>query len=468
MADAILSEYELFIKSKGSIDVPSGFDCNDFGSRLFDFQQAIVKWALKRGRAAIFADTGLGKTGMQVTWAQKVHAHTDGDVLIAAPLCVAQQTVEEALKFGIIINYCRDQDQVKPGITITNYEMLDHFDLDSFVGVVLDESSILKSHTSKTREAIVSAFKNTPYKLSCTATPSPNDYIELGNQSQFLGVMNQQEMLATFFTHDGGDTSKWRLKGHGKVKFWEWMATWSLCVRSPADLGFDGSRYDLPPLNMIEHVVSGGDLLEGQLFAVTAQSLSERRQAKRSSMDDRVDLAASIANSTTDPVIVWCHMNEESERLAKAIPDAVEVTGSMTVEQKTKNIMAFTHGNARVLVSKASICGFGMNWQHCNNMIFAGMDDSFEKYYQAVRRCYRFGQKKLVNVHIITAETEGAVKANIERKQSQANEMSEQMVGYMRQITQRQIVGASSNTDIYMPKMPMTIPSWIIKNIGRN
>lgn len=459
-----LTEYEQFIKGKQAADVPTGFDCDVPVGPLFDFQAACVKWALKRGRSALFADTGLGKTAMQTAWAHAVAAHTGGNIIIAAPLCVAQQTVEEAAKFGITVKYCRAQDQVEPGITITNYEMLEHFDLGSFVGVVLDESSILKGQTSKTRAYIVDAFRSMPYKLSCTATPSPNDYIELGNQAQFLGVMSAQEMLATFFTHDGGDTSKWRLKGHGKTRFWEWMATWAICIRNPSDLGFDGSRYELPPLNMIEHTVSGGELLEGQLFAVTAQSLTERRQAKKSSMDDRLELAASIANATDQPVIVWCHMNEESERLTKLIPGAVEVTGAMTIDQKTKNVMAFTHSEARVLVSKSSICGFGMNWQHCNNMIFAGMDDSFEKYYQAVRRCHRFGQKRRVNVHIITAETEGAVKANIERKQSQANEMAGEMVAHMRGITRRQIEGARSNTENYAPTLPMMIPAWLTTN----
>jgi superfamily II DNA or RNA helicase len=467
MSSVSLPEYERFIKSKLSADIPTGFDADVPVGPLFDFQAACVKWALKRGRAALFLDTGLGKTACQVTWAQMVSDHTGGNVIIAAPLCVAQQTVEEAAKFGIVVKYCRSDEEVEPGITITNYEMLEHFDLESFAGVVLDESSILKSHTSKTREYIATAFKQTPYKLSCTATPSPNDYIELGNQADFLGVMSAQEMLATFFTHDGGDTSKWRLKGHGKVRFWEWMASWAICIRNPADLGFDGSRYELPPMHLVEHVVSGGELMEGQLFALTAQSLTERREAKRNSMADRIALAARIATEADGPVIVWCHMNEESERLAKAIPGAVEVTGSMTIDQKTKNVMAFTHGEARVLVSKASICGFGMNWQHCKTMIFAGMDDSFEKYYQAVRRCYRFGQKSSVTVHIITAETEGAVKANIERKQAQANLMAGQMVAHMRAVTRSQIIGAKSNTESYNPTVPMIIPAWIIANIEK-
>lgn len=458
-------EYLEFIRSKQLSVVPSGFDCNDIGDHLFDFQKAAVKWALKRGRAALFEDTGLGKTVQQVTWAQKVHEHADGNVLIVAPLCVAQQTVQEAAKFGISINYVRDQDQVKDGISITNYEMLEKFDLDSFMGVVLDESSILKSHTSKTRDAIIEGFKHTPYKLSCTATPSPNDFIELGNQSQFLGVMNQQEMLATFFTHDGGDTSKWRLKGHGKTKFWEWMATWALCIRNPADLGFDGDKYNLPQLNIHEHIVDGGELAEGQLFHAVAQTLSERREAKRNSMGQRVELAASIANATDDPCIVWCHLNDESSALAKAISGAVEVTGSMKPEEKEKAIMSFTNGESRVIVTKPSIAGFGLNWQHCRNMVFAGMDDSFESYYQAVRRCYRFGQQKEVNVHIITAETEGAVKANIERKQQQSNEMAEQMVGHMKEVTKRQIFGAKSNTETYYADVPMVVPNWIKDNV---
>lgn len=456
-----MEEYERFIKSKLAADIPSGFDCDVPIGPMFDFQAACVKWALKRGRAALFLDTGLGKTLCQATWAKKVVEHTGGNVIIAAPLCVAQQTVEESAKFGITVRYCRSDEEVQEGITITNYEMLQHFDLDAFAGVVLDESSILKNHTSKMRAEITASFRNTPYKLSCTATPSPNDYIELGNQAEFLGVMNAQEMLATFFTHDGGDTSKWRLKGHGKTRFWEWMSSWAICIRNPSDLGFDGSAYVLPPLNVVEHVVECDQLTEGQLFAVVAQSLTERREAKRVSMGKRIELAAQLANQASGPVIMWTHLNDESTSLSSAVPDAVEVTGSMSIDQKTKNIMSFTKGEKRGIVSKASICGAGMNWQHCNTVIFAGMNDSFEDYYQAVRRCWRFGQKSPVTVHIITADTEGAVKANIERKQRQSNEMADQMVSHMRMITKKQIEGARSNTETYNPQVPMIIPDWI-------
>lgn len=459
--------YEEFIASKGFADVPTGFDCDIPVGPLFDFQAACVKWALKRGRAALFEDTGLGKTIQEATWAQKVCDHTGGNVIIAAPLCVAQQTVEEAAKFGITIKYCRDQSEVEPGITIMNYEMIEHFSPEYFIGVALDESGIIKSQNGKMRKFITDAFRLTPYKLSCTATPSPNDWMELGTQAEFLGVMTSVEMLSTFFTHDGGDTGKWRLKGHGKVKFWEWMATWAICIRSPADLGFDGSRYVLPPLELVEHVVESGELLEGYLFPVVAQSLTERRQAKKASIDVRLELAARLASEHQGPVIVWCHLNEESDRLAKMIDGAVEVTGSMSIEEKTRNIMAFTHGEKRVLVSKPSICGAGMNWQFCNVQIFAGMNDSYEQFYQAVRRCYRFGQKNTVTAHIITADTEGAVKANIARKQAQSDTMAVEMVAYMRDLTQKQIHGATSGTEAYRPAIPLAIPSWVVQNVER-
>lgn len=456
--------YQDFIQTKRAVCIPTGFDCADLGARLFDFQQAVDRWALKRGRAAIFGDTGVGKTPMQAVWAQKVHAHTGDNVLIAAPLCVAQQTVEEAAKFGVPIRYCRSQDEVQEGITITNYEMLPHFNPNLFVGVALDESSILKSVDGRTRMWITDAFRSTPYKLSCTATPSPNDFMELGNQAEFLGVMSRAEMLATFFTHDGGDTSQWRLKGHARERFWEWMATWCVCFRSPADLGFDGSRYVLPALNLHDHVVPG-EVTPGYLMTVEAKTLSERRKAKRSSLADRVKLAADLANSHQDPCIVWCHLNDESAALAKAINGAVEVTGSMNPDEKERRILSFTRGETRAIVTKPSIAGFGMNWQHCNQMIFAGMDDSFESYYQAVRRCYRFGQEREVNVHIITAETEGAVMENIRRKQAQHDEMAEQMIRHMREFTRREIVGATSNQETYNATMPTTIPAWIIDNV---
>ena len=437
-----MSDYASFIKNKALAQIATGFAPQKLGSHLFDFQAAIVDWACKRGRAAIFADTGLGKTAMQAEWARQVAAHTGGRVLILAPLCVAQQTVEEEAKFGTSIKYCRKESQASGEIIITNYEMVDHFDVADYAGVVLDESSILKSHDSKTRARIISMFDKTPYRLSCTATPSPNDHMELGNQAEFLGVMTAVEMLAMFFVHDGGDTANWRLKGHGKARFWEWMSTWAVCVRNPADLGFDGSRYILPGLQMHEHVIDVHEALPGQLFAGIAQTLTERRDAKRQSLMDRVNIAAELVNSHKRPAIVWCHLNDESKALTAAIPDAVEVTGSMTADEKEAAIMAFTHGEKRVIVSKPSICGFGMNWQHCSDMVFAGLDDSFASFYQAVRRCSRLGPKDVVNVHLVSSSAEGAVKANLQRKQDQAIDMAESMVAHMRELTKQTIKGA--------------------------
>lgn len=441
--------YETFIERKALEHVSAGFEPQALPSHLFDFQAAIVAWACKRGRAAIFADTGLGKTAMQTAWAMQVAMHTGGRVLILAPLCVAQQTVEESARWGIPIEYARHGDKTDAQIVITNYEMIENFDVSEFAGVVLDESSILKAHTSKTRERLISMFQQTPYRLSCTATPSPNDHMELGNQAEFLGVMTAVEMLAMYFVHDGGDTSQWRLKGHGKSRFWEWMATWSICIRNPADLGFDGSRYILPGLQMHEHTIDVDAPLEGQLFSGIASTLTERRKAKRDSMSERVALTAELVNSHSRPAIVWCHLNAESEALAKAIPDAIEVTGSMTPDEKEAAIMAFTHGKVRVMVTKGSIAGFGMNWQHCADMVFAGMDDSFETFYQCIRRCHRFGQQSIVNVHLVFSAAEGAVKANVERKQQQANDMAESMVAHMRELTTKTIQGVTMEKSEY-------------------
>ena len=309
--------------------------------------------------------------------------------------------------------------------------------------------SILKSHDSKTRVKIIEMFSAVPYRLTCTATPSPNDYMELGNQAEFLGVMNSVEMLAMYFTHDGGDTAKWRLKGHGKRRFWEWLSTWAVCIKNPSDIGFNGAAYVLPELSIIEHVIQMDKPLDGQLFAGVAQTLSERREAKRSSLSERVELAAKLANDIKGPCIVWCHLNDESKALASAINGAVEVTGSMSADEKESAIMDFTHGIKRVIVTKPSIAGFGMNWQHCADEIFAGMDDSFESFYQAVRRCYRFGQKKPVNVHIISASTEGAVKANIERKSQQAEDMAASMMQHMAEFTRAKIKGAIMEKSSY-------------------
>lgn len=446
-----MSDYQEFIKSKSIKPVLAGFDIDEseLNPNLKPFQRAIVKWGLKRGRAAFFEDTGLGKTLQQLSWAHEVHKHTGGDVIIFAPLCVAKQTIREGEKFGIVgINYCRDQSEVKPGLNITNYEMMDKFDLSLFAGVVLDESSIIKNRDGKTRKAIIEGCKQVPYRLSCTATPSPNDFMELGNQVEFLGVMTMTEMLAMYFINDAGDTGTWILKGHGKAKFWEWMATWAVCIRSPADIGFDGAEYILPELNVQGHVVESATTFG--LFADVAQGLMERNQARRDSIDDRVAKCAELVNSSPDQWVVWCHLNTEAELLVKSIPDAVDVSGSDSMEHKEKSIEGFIDGSIRVLVSKPKILGAGMNFQHCHNTAFVGLSDSWEQYYQAIRRFYRFGQTKIVNVHVISAESEGAVVENIRRKELQNNEMGMNMVNHMATAMKQEIFGQMEEKSEYV------------------
>lgn len=464
--------YQDFLKTKQKTIINSGFeiDENDIHKKLFPFQNAIVKWAIAKGRAAVFADTGLGKTIIQCEWARQIFLEKGCNILIIAPLAVAHQTVREAKKLlGVEIKYCREQSQVSDyfGITITNYEMLDKFDIDQFDGIVLDESSILKSKTGKYRTQLIERCRNVPYKLSCTATPSPNDFTELGNQSDFLGIMNQSEMLAMFFTLDstptktGQGTSTWRLKGHGKKRFYEWLAIWACVIRKPSDLGFDDEDYNLPGLNIIDHVVESP--VKFGLFATQAMTLSERRMAKRETMELRCQMAADLVNESNEMWIVWCHLNDEQALLNKMINRdlCVSVQGSDKDENKEDRMIGFSDGKYKVLISKPSIAGFGMNFQLAHNMVFVGMDDSFEKFYQAVRREYRFGQKHIVNAHIITAESEGAVKANIQRKQNQHNELSESMIGHMKKIMQENILGTVQKTDGYNPNEVMELPKFI-------
>lgn len=443
--------YRDFIASKFQSIPACGFPVSALPESLFDFQRAIVAWAVGRGKAAIFADTGLGKTAMQIAWADQVCRHTGGQVLILAPLCVAQQTVREASRMGVDgVRYVRTKAlTIGTRIVVTNYEMMGHLDGIDWAGIILDESSILKSFTGKIRNDLIQTFSHTPYRLSCTATPSPNDYMELGSQSEFIGAMSRVEMLAQFFTHDGGDTSKWRLKGHGKTRFWEWLASWAVYIRSPSDIGFDGSRYILPPLRMHQLTVGSSFIPEGELFTVVAQTLSDRRAAKRSSLDDRVKKTADIVNGNLDYWIVWCHLNDESEALVRAIPDSIEVTGSLPQEEKESRILAFARGETRVIVSKPSIMGWGLNLQHCSKMCFVGMDDSYESYYQAIRRCYRFGQTKPVDVYFVVSEGEGAIQKNLERKSCQAKEMGDAMANHMRDFSIRNVMGLARDSDSY-------------------
>lgn len=442
-------DYDDFVAKKRRSEVATGHQPGDLNEHLFDFQHAIVSWAVRRGRAAIFADTGLGKTLMQLSWADEIANHTGGKVLILAPLAVSEQTIEQGQTFGIdVYRVPHGGTPTGPGIWITNYERMDTIDFESLSGVVLDESSILKSHDGKTRTALIESCQGVPYRLSCTATPSPNDFVELGNQCEFLGVMTRTEMLATYFVNDTGDTGTWRLKGWGASKFWEWMGSWAVVLRNPSDLGFDGSKYILPAPQYHEHVVE--TQVFGDLFAKPALTMTERRKAQRDSIEARCKALADVVNAdNSEPWLIWCHLNDEAELLKSLIPGSVNVQGSDKPENKSAAMLDFSHGNLRVLISKPSICGFGMNWQHAARMAFVGLNDSFEQFYQAVRRCYRFGQTRNVQVHIFTAENEGQILANIKRKEIQHHEMSANMIEHMRDIMNKELAGQQNIVDEY-------------------
>lgn len=458
--------YEDFLAGKQHIPPSCGFEVDKpaMNIHMFEWQKDITRWALRKGRAALFEECGNGKTIQQLEFADQVAKREGMPVLIVAPLTVGAQTLREAQKFGYSAAICRTQDDVTPGINITNYEMLQHFDGRSFAGVVLDESSILKNYTGKMRNQIIEMFKDTPYRLSCTATPSPNDYMELGNQVEFLGIMSRTEMLATYFIHDGSDTGKWRLKGHAEDRFWEWVSTWAVVLTCPGDLGYPNDGYILPSLNMTEHIVEVKSDGEYSLFGCEiAKTLTERRDARRASLRERCEQAAEIiAQNPDDQWVCWCDLNAESELLAEFIPNSEEVRGSDKPDAKEDALMRFANGALRVLITKPSIAGFGMNWQQCHNMIFVGLSDSYEQMYQAIRRCYRFGQKRPVNVHIVTSAAEGAVKANVERKEQQAAEMKRNMVQYTKEILRKDIRGQERIVIPYEPQIAMIVPDWVI------
>lgn len=455
-------DYEQFLKNKEIKTVSAGVevDRSELHEILFDFQKDITKWALKRGKAAVFAGTGLGKTLMQLEWARQVHLHTGHNVLILAPLAVASQTAREGKKIDVTVHHVRQDSDVQSGINIANYEMLHKLNLDKFGAVVLDESSILKSFTGKVRNSIIDGFKHFEYKLACTATPAPNDHMELGNHAEFLNIMSRTEMLAMFFVHDGGETQKWRLKGHAESKFWEWVASWGVLVTKPSDLGYDDGDFDLPELHMNE-VVLEAEPDEGHLVPVQAETLTERRQARRESLEDRCREAAEMVNNTDESFLVWCDLNDESKRLKELIPDAVEVKGSDKPEHKEKAMLDFADGKIRVLVTKPQIAGMGMNWQHCRNMAFVGLSDSFEQVFQAIRRCWRFGQEREVNVHIVISEKEGAVLSNIQRKEKDFNTMIDGMVQFTKKITAENVTSAHQEKTAHFGVKTMKLPSFL-------
>lgn len=626
--------YAQFLERKRMVDPATGMDAvPELPSFMFDHQRAIASWALRRGRAAIFAGTGLGKTAMELVWGNAVADHTDKPVLVFAPLAVSQQHIREAGKFGLPARIVRDQSEVRAGVNVTNYQKIEHFDLSAMGGVVLDESSILKSTDGKYRTRLIEQCAEVPFRLAATATPAPNDFMELGNHAEFLGVMSYTDMLATFFTHDGGDTQKWRLKGHAENEFWKWMASWAVMIRKPSDLGFANDGYDLPPLRQQQHLVAADyapSLDTGLLFPMEARTMQERLSARRDTVDERVQLAyrlvigsfcdklatchgnqntpnadaqsthptplkesgesskeeaprktpstcesterststngAALQSSSkrltggaasamqptpntenrqrqahgcelqssaeqgcyeqstvlnqsntkrcspgkvedapsaglsrsefstlttamnlarsggsfaapvtlalaisrmtqigsVEPWCIWCNLNSEQDALARAFgPLAFSVSGAMPDEEKERAIHAWLDGERPVMIGKPSMMGFGMNFQHCRNTIFVGLNDSFEQVFQAVRRFWRFGQTKPVNVHFIAAETEGAVVANLRRKEADADRMAAAMVMHMADLSRAEITGTVRVVPDYNPQLPMQLPSFV-------
>lgn len=447
--------YQEFLNNKKFVLESSGFDIEkeELNPKLFDYEKDIVRWALAKGRAAIFADCGLGKTAMQLEWANQVSKRTGGKVLILAPLAVAPQTSKEGEKFGIKAVVCESQDDCKE-ISITNYEKLDRFVAKEFTGIVLGESSILKSFTGKVRTQIIDTFNKVPYKLACTATPSPNDYMELGNHSEFLGVMTRAEMLSMFFVHDGGETSKWRLKGHAESVFWQWMASWAVFIGNPRDLGYEKNGFDLPELNVNQIIVDGDEPITDAL------TLTQRRQARKDSLNLRCEKAKELVNESDEQWLVWCDLNDESALLHSLIDESVEVKGSDKPEYKKESMLRFSEGNIKVLVTKPKIAGFGMNWQNCHNMIFVGLSDSYEAYYQAVRRCWRFGQGKPVNVYVIISAKEGCVKDNIAQKQAKDEVMKTKMIELTKEITKKELRRTCRISTPYDAEKEMVLPKW--------
>lgn len=424
-----MNDYETFLSGKASIVESCGFEPSDVNEMLYPFQADIVRWACRKGKACVFADCGMGKTAMQLEWAHQVSEFTNGGmVLVVAPLAVSAQTVREGRKFGIEVNQCRDSSEMVSGINITNYEKLHKFDGGAVDGVVLDESSILKSYSGKVRNQIIDMFKAVPFKLACTATPAPNDYMELGNHAEFVSAMSRTEMLATFFTHDGGNTSKWRLKGHAVDRFWDWVSQWAVTVTSPSDLGYDAGCFDLPELEINTIVVeSDSPVDDTRLFAVEAVTLSDQQRARRTTIELKGDRIAQRVNSDDSQWLIWCDLNAESEYLANSIPDAWEVRGSDSDEYREKAMLGFADGSVRVLVTKPSIAGFGMNWQNCNHMAFCGLSHSYEQFYQAVRRCWRYGQTLPVEVDVVVSDQETAIVSNVISKRDASDEMQTQM-----------------------------------------
>jgi len=459
-------EYKEFIESKEFKIVNKSIEIerDDLNSNLFEYQKDLTYLALKKGKFALFAMTGTGKTAMQGEWAYQVNIFTNEPVIIFAPLSVARQTIQEIKDIlGYEVNLCESQDDVKNGINISNYEKLHLFDLSVFAGVALDESSILKSFTGKVRNQIVEGFNRTPYKLACSATPAPNDFVELGNHVEFLNVCRSPEMLSMFFINDVTGEGKWRLKKHAENRYWEWVAKWAVVFTKPSDIGYsedEDKKYSLPNKFTHEHIVKS-KATDGSLFVIEATDLNARRKARRDSLEERCKIAADLVNNSDDIWLVWCDLNDESDMLKKLIHNSVEVRGSDKDSHKINSAIDFAAGKIKCLIGKPKMLGMGLNFQVCHNMVFTGLSDSFEQVFQAERRCYRFGQKNDVNVHIVISEAEGNVKKNQNRKESQFLTMINELVKHTKKTTLKELQAIEVDNEDYEPLVDMQLPKFI-------
>ncbi len=459
-----MKDYTRFLDKKKLFATSVGFDPKlPMNKYLFPFQKKIVEWALKKGKACLFEDCGLGKTIQQLEWGRHVGDKMDSPVLLLAPLAVGNQTKREGIKFSISTNLCSSKNRIKNGINISNYEKLHKFSPDDFGGIILDESSILKNMGGYYRNEIIDFSKNIPYHLACSATPSPNDYMELGNHSEFMGIMTHVEMLSMFFINDPGDVGKWRLKKYAKEKeFWEWVCSWAIMISSPSDIGYQDKGFDLPDLKYHEHIIPSLSK-KGNLgfFTMPVNTLEERRIVRRESVKERCEYAAKLVNSTNDQWLIWCDLNVESQLLSKMIDGAVEISGSHDQEYRADKMEGFSDGKVKRIVSKPSIAGFGMNWQNCNKAVFVGLNDSWESFYQAVRRIYRFGQESSVDIHIVIEQREGKVLENIKRKDNQSLQMIKSMVNHTSDFTKKELFEKKNKEIKWNEEEKMNLPEWI-------
>lgn len=470
--------YAEFIESKRRKPPTSGIEVHPddllSAESLFPFQRQIVAWAVGRGRAAVWADTGLGKTRIEVAWLDQILATTPGLGLILAPLAVAQQTIREAARMGVRVAYVHDADEARAlpagvRIAICNYDRLDKLDPAAFVAVALDESSILKAFSGVTKRALVSMFAETPFRLSASATPAPNDMEELTNHADFLGIMTAQEMRSTFFIADSrGEFMKYRLKGHAQRAFYEWLATWAIACRHPRDLGFEQDGYDLPPLTIHDHLIETGWAAEGELFTPRLEGITQRAQVRKDTLHERV--AAAVELVCAEPGrkwIVWTGRNDESSLMAQSLTDALpfatvaEVVGADSADVKADQLVAFAEGDTQILVTKPSIAGAGLNFQACDRMVFVGLSDSYEQYYQAIRRCWRFGQASPVDVHIVVADVESVIVDNVRAKERVAKSTTDGLIAAIAAENRHELYAGTSKADSYEPTRPLTLPSWL-------